>query len=93
MMEDIVKNLKVKDIVEVTNGKLILGSKDFECENFSKDTRQINKGDIYIGIKGEKFDGSRFWKQALDIRCSMMFLFSALQTPIKKENFLKSIRL
>ena len=59
-------NLKVKDIVEVTNGKLILGSKDFECENFSKDTRQINKGDIYIGIKGEKFDGSRFWKQALD---------------------------
>ena len=60
------KNLKVKDIVEVTNGKLILGSKDFECENFSKDTRQINKGDIYIGIKGEKFDGSRFWKQALD---------------------------
>lgn len=60
------KNLKVKDILEVTNGKLILGSKDFECENFSKDTRQINKDDIYIGIKGEKFDGSRFWKQALD---------------------------
>ena len=46
--------------------KLILGSENFECENFSKDTRQINKGDIYIGIKGEKFDGSRFWKQALD---------------------------
>ena len=60
------KNLKVKDIVEVTKGKLILGSENFECENFSKDTRQINKGDIYIGIKGEKFDGSRFWKQALD---------------------------
>ena len=31
-----------------------------------EDTRTIQKGDIYIGIKGEKFDGSEFWKQALD---------------------------
>ena len=60
------KNLKVKDILEVTNGKLISGNMEYECENFSKDTRIINKGDIYIGIKGENFDGSLFWKEALD---------------------------
>ena len=60
------KNLKVKDILKVTDGKLLLGNEDIECENFSKDTRQINKGDIYIGIKGETFDGNKFWKQALD---------------------------
>lgn len=60
------EKLKVRDIIQVTNGKLIIGDENIECENFSKDTRQINKGDIYIGIKGEKFDGSKFWKQALD---------------------------
>ena len=60
------KYLKVKDILEVTNGKLISGNMEYECENFSKDTRIINKGDIYIGIKGENFDGSIFWKEALD---------------------------
>ena len=59
-------NLKVKDIIEVTKGILISGNDEYECENFSKDTRIIEKDDIYIGIKGENFDGGKFWKEALD---------------------------
>ena len=58
--------MNVGDIVEITKGELIIGNKEFVCDNFSKDTRTIRKGDIYIGIKGEKFDGNKFWKQALD---------------------------
>lgn len=58
--------MNVKNIIKVTNGKLIIGNEELECENFSKDTRTIQKGDIYFGIKGEKFDGNSFWKQALD---------------------------
>ena len=58
--------MKVKDILNITKGQLIIGNENLECENFSKDTRTIQKGDIYIGIKGEKFDGSEFWSQALD---------------------------
>ena len=58
--------MKVKDIVNIINGNLIQGDQEKECETFSKDTRTIQKGDIYIGIKGEKFDGSMFWKEALD---------------------------
>lgn len=58
--------MKVKDILKITKGELIIGNENLECENFSKDTRTIEKGDIYIGIKGESFDGSQFWKQALD---------------------------
>lgn len=58
--------MKVKEILEVTKAQLITGDENLECENFSKDTRTIEKGDIYIGIKGEKFDGNEFWKQALD---------------------------
>ena len=56
----------VRDIVKVCDGKLISGSENFICENFSNDTRRINPGDVYIGIKGEKFDGSLFWKEALE---------------------------
>lgn len=59
------KNLTVKDILKVTNGELIVGKEDFECKNFSKDTRIIEKGDTYIGLKGENFDGNLFWKEAL----------------------------
>ena len=58
--------MKVKDILNITKGQLIIGDQELECKNFSKDTRNIQKGDIYIGIRGEKFDGSAFWKQALD---------------------------
>lgn len=59
-------NLKIKDILKCTNGKLIIGDTEKECTNYSKDTRTIKKGDTYIGIKGEKFDGSSFWKEALN---------------------------
>ena len=58
--------MNIEDILKVTCGTLLIGNKELECENFSKDTRTIQKGDIYIGIKGEKFDGNAFWKQALD---------------------------
>ena len=60
------KNLTVEDILNVTKGELVIGNKDLECMNFSKDTRTINKGDTQIGIKGETFDGNLFWKQALE---------------------------
>lgn len=65
-MKSKVGNLTVADIIKVTNGELINGNEKMECINFSKDTRQIEKNDIYIGIKGETFDGNLFWKQALE---------------------------
>ena len=58
------KDILVKDIIRICNGKLICGNEDEVCDNFSKDTRQINEGDIYLGIKGENFNGSVFYKDA-----------------------------
>ena len=59
------KKLTVKEILKVTNGELIVGNEEFECDKFSKDTRIIKKGDTYIGIRGERFNGNLFWKEAL----------------------------
>lgn len=59
------KNIKLKDIINTTKGTLIQGNLELECIEFSKDTRTIKGGEIYIGIKGEKFDGNKFWKEAL----------------------------
>ena len=58
--------MEIKDILKVTNGKMLSGDENLVCDSFSKDTRTIQNGDIYIGIKGENFDGNKFWKQALD---------------------------
>ena len=61
-----IKDILVKDILKICNGKLICGNEDEICENFSKDTRQISDGDIYLGIKGERFNGSVFYKEAFE---------------------------
>lgn len=58
--------LTIADIINCTEGKLLCGNKNINCKGFSKDTRTIKKDDIYIGIKGEKFDGNLFWQKALD---------------------------
>lgn len=56
--------MTIKDILGINNAKLIIGSESTQLDNFSKDTRTINYGDTYIGIKGENFNGSEFYKEA-----------------------------
>ena len=55
----------IKDIINICNGKLISGNEELECHNFTKDTRTLEKGDIYVGIKGETFNGNVFYKEAV----------------------------
>lgn len=58
------EQISVSDILKICNGKLICGNDKLICENFSKDTRTIKEGDVYVGIKGEKFDGNCLYKEA-----------------------------
>lgn len=60
------KDIFVKDIINKCNGKLLIGNEDDVCINFEKDTRLIKKGDVFLGIKGEQFNGSSFYEKALD---------------------------
>lgn len=57
--------MKVEDIIKATNGRLLVGDPQEDCENFCTDTRKIQKGDIYVGLKGEKFNGNEYYKEAL----------------------------
>jgi len=54
------KILNVKKIVEISEGVLISGDGEAMPEGFSQDTRKIEKGYIYVGIKGEHTDGNDF---------------------------------
>lgn len=66
--------MTVKDIIKICNGKLLCGDENIVCENFSKDTRTINFGDVYVGIKGENFDGNLFYKDAIKNGASVCVL-------------------
>ena len=58
--------LYVSDIIREGNGVLIQGDPSLELGDFSKDTRTIKEGDIYVGIRGETFDGNKFYLDALE---------------------------
>lgn len=60
------KIMKVEDILNATKGNLLIGNLKENCENFCTDTRKIQKDDVYIGIKGEKFDGNEYYEEALE---------------------------
>ena len=59
------KDILVKDIIRVCNGELICGNEQTVCEKFCRDSRIVSEGEIYLGIKGETYNGSTFYKEAL----------------------------
>lgn len=59
------KDILVKDIIKICNGKLICGNEEQIITNIIKDTREIKKGDTYIGFKGEHNDGNLMFEDAL----------------------------
>lgn len=49
-----------RDILTAVKGKFLSGSPDEILTGLSTDTRKIKKGELFLAIKGEKFDGHSF---------------------------------
>lgn len=65
---------KAKDIIKICNGKLLCGDEETICKNFCNDTRKLNKGDVYVGIKGENFNGNSFYMDAINLGATVCIL-------------------
>ena len=59
------KDIFIKDIVKLCNAKILCGNEEEILGEIKKDTRELEKGDTYIGIKGEHFDGNLLYEDAL----------------------------
>ncbi|TYQ13058.1 UNVERIFIED_CONTAM: UDP-N-acetylmuramoyl-tripeptide--D-alanyl-D-alanine ligase [Acetivibrio alkalicellulosi] len=57
--------LSCAEIIKATNGMLLSGSKDSIFNSVSTDSRNINTGDLFVPIKGEKFDGHEYIVESL----------------------------
>ena len=68
--------LQVHKLIEICQGSLLCGNPNLEIISYSKDTRTLKQGDCYVGIKGESFDGNKFWKEALEKGASACILDS-----------------
>ncbi len=68
------KEITVKDAIELCHGTLICGKQDTILDNYCRDTREIKPGDVFIGIKGENHNGSLFYEEALENGASVCLL-------------------
>ena len=61
------KMLTAGKAAEICKGILLSGNKETILEDFVKDTRELKKGDMYVGLKGEKFNGNTLWEEAIKL--------------------------
>ena len=57
--------LTVENILKVSRGALLQGNSTARIREISIDSRTIEKGDIFLAIKGERYDGHSFVAEAL----------------------------
>ncbi len=57
--------MRLSQILQACSGRLILGDPEADLGGISIDTRTLNKGDLFIAIKGERFDGHDFIPDAI----------------------------
>ena len=55
----------LNDIIDIVDGKLLNGENTI-LDNFCISTKELKENEIFVGIKGERIDGSRFYMDALN---------------------------
>ena len=68
------KNITIEDIIKVTEGTLLTQGKENILKDVTTDTRTIKKGDTFIGIKGEKFNGNELWEKAIELGAKIVIV-------------------
>ena len=61
------EHIRIKDIVEVTGGRLLCGDEEKIITDFSIDSREGHEQSIFVPIIGERVDAHRFIEGALKI--------------------------
>ena len=56
----------VAEILTATGGRLIAGNKETKVFGVSTDSRKVSKGNLFIALQGENFDGHAFVQKAVD---------------------------
>lgn len=66
--------MRIKEILEVVNGKLICGDINKEVGDFKRDTREINENDVYVALIGLETDGNDYYYEAVEKNASLCIL-------------------
>lgn len=77
-------HFSIKEVIENTDGVLLKGDLNNNAEfTISTDTRKINKGDFYLPLRGETYDGHSFIDNA--VKQGALGYFTQDKTKINKD--------
>jgi len=65
---------RLRDLVGVIPGAILLGDLDAKWLNISVDSRTIKPGEIFFSLRGEKYDGHQFINEAIEKGASAIVL-------------------
>lgn len=77
------EKLKVSELLKATGGRLIQGDLKREISGISTDSRKIKEYELFITLKGPKYDGHNFAQEAIK-KGACGVLISNSQFPISK---------
>lgn len=60
------KSLNLKDVIRGVQGRCEQYAPDIRITNISTDSRKVEKGDLFIALQGEKFDGHDYIQKAVE---------------------------
>lgn len=60
-------DMRVKDILAATGGKLLCGDEDTVVRDICTDSRKIKEGDLFVPIIGNNVDAHMFIESALEV--------------------------
>nr|MDA8233502.1 UDP-N-acetylmuramoyl-tripeptide--D-alanyl-D-alanine ligase [Clostridia bacterium] len=88
--------MTINEIASAINGQLIQGDGNLKVSQVSTDTRQINPGDLFIALAGERFDAHDFLGQAVAAGAAALVVsrdgFSGDVPVIKVEDTLQALQ-
>lgn len=59
-------SFSLQDILDATGGRLIRGNLDTIFEGISIDSRTVKRGELFIALRGVRFDGHQFVSEAME---------------------------
>lgn len=79
-------NFNLNEILRIVGGSLLKGDPDLNITGICTDSRKIKKGDLFITLKGERFDGHHFLAEAVRAGAAAVLVMEGsgldLETPV-----------
>lgn len=79
------KNLTIRDILNLTKGKLLQGDEKSICGKFAYDTREVEPGDVYIRVHSNRLkEEEQYWDKAFEAGANIAIINQNTEVDIEK---------